>query len=130
MSRRMNHLAGLAVRLLCTLSACLLFLQSPAVAQSFTASLFGTTTDASGAGVPNAALVATNTANNTKVEASSDASGKYALPGLPPGAYTLEASANGFKKFVQSGIELAVQQQAKVDVRLEVGGVSESVTIE
>src|SRR5262245_54945896 len=120
----MRNRSALAFPSICALAACLILSESPAVAQSFTASLFGSTTDASGAVVPNVAIVATNTANNTRVEAKSDASGKYVMPGLAPGAYTLEASANGFKKFVQSGIELAVQQQAKVDVRLEVGAVS------
>jgi len=126
----MNHKRSLALKSLCAVAVCLILFESSASAQSFTASLFGSTTDATGAMVPNVTIIATNTATNTKVEARSDGSGKYVMPGLPPGAYTLEASANGFKKFVQSGIELAVQQQAKVDVRLEVGAVSDSVTVE
>jgi len=64
------------------------------------------------------------------VEARSDSSGNYVLPGLAPGKYVLEATANGFKKFVRSGLELSVQQQARIEVRLEVGAVSESVTVE
>ena len=77
---RMNTLLP-GVRLLAGLCACLVLLQVLAIGQSFTASLFGTTTDASGAAVPNVTLIATNTENNRKVEAVSDASGKYSIPG-------------------------------------------------
>ncbi|MFB3827707.1 MAG: TonB-dependent receptor domain-containing protein [Bryobacteraceae bacterium] len=108
-----------------------MFLSVPAAnAQSFTASLLGNVTDASGAAIPNAAIVATNVATNAKVEARSDATGKYLVSTLQPGIYTLEASATGFKRFVRSGIELAVQQQARVDIAMAVGEVTESVTVQ
>lgn len=116
--------------MVCALSATMLLSGRVATAQSFTASLFGTVTDSSGAGVPNASIVATNIATNTRTEAKSDVAGKYTLPGLAPGNYTVEASASGFKKFVQSGIELAVQQQAKLDLGMQVGDLAESVTVE
>jgi hypothetical protein len=80
--------------------------------------------------VPNAAVVAINKATNARAEAKSDAGGKYQVPGLAPGVYTIEATASGFKKFVQSNVELAVQQQAKVDLPLQVGELTESVTVE
>lgn len=99
-------------------------------AQSFTASLFGTVTDSSGAAVPNAAVAAVNEANNTRAETKSDVAGKYQLPGLAPGVYRIEATASGFKKFVQPRVELAVQQQARVDLGLQVGELTESVTVE
>jgi hypothetical protein len=128
----MISLFSLALRILCAIGAAWLILgfESPVRAQSFTASLFGTTIDASGSLVPGVVLTATNTANNSKVETRSDSSGNYVLPGLAPGKYILEATANGFKKFVRSGLELSVQQQARIEVRLEVGAVNESVTVE
>jgi hypothetical protein len=114
-----------------SLLAALCLLLTPALpAQSFTASLLGTVTDASGAAVPNVAVTATNTATNTKTETRSDSTGHYLISTLPPGAYTLEASAAGFKKVVQSGIQLAVGQQVRIDLSLAVGEVSESVTVE
>ena len=116
--------------MVCALGAAIFFSGETGRAQSFTASLFGTVTDSTGAGVPNASIVAINVATNTRNEAKSDASGKYSLPGLTPGQYTVEATASGFKKFVQSNIELAVQQQAKVDLPLQVGELTESVTVE
>ncbi|MBS1829144.1 MAG: TonB-dependent receptor [Acidobacteria bacterium] len=107
-----------------------LLLSASAWSQSFTASVLGNVTDSSGAGVPNALIVATNVATNTKIEAHSDATGRYVVATLPPGTYTLEASASGFKKFSRAGIELAVQQQARVDIALAVGELSETVTVE
>ncbi|MFN7937468.1 MAG: TonB-dependent receptor [Bryobacteraceae bacterium] len=107
-----------------------LLIAASAWGQSFTASVLGNVTDSSGAGVPNALIVATNVATNTKIEARSDATGRYVVATLPPGTYTLEASASGFKKFSRGGIELAVQQQARVDIALAVGELSETVTVE
>jgi hypothetical protein len=101
--------------MVCALGAAFLWSGGTGRAQSFTASLFGTVTDSSGAGVPNASIVAINIAKNSRTEARSDAAGKYQVPGLAPGVYTVEVTASGFKKFVQSNVELAVQQQAKID---------------
>jgi hypothetical protein len=98
-------------------------------AQSFSASIVGNVTDASGATIPNAAISATNAATNAQHKGISDESGKYTITGLQPGLYTLDSSASGFKRFVRSGIELAVQQQARVDIALAVGEVSESITV-
>lgn len=101
----------------------------PLAGQSFTATILGTVKDASGAVVPNATIVVTNVDSNQKREAGSDASGVYTVPLLPPGRYTVEATADGFKKFVQEGIVLQVQQQARVDITLALGAVTESVMV-
>jgi hypothetical protein len=115
---------------LCLLGIALLLTPQTLVAQSFTASVFGTVTDTTGAAIPNATVIAVNEATNTRNEGKSDIAGKYLIPALPPGRYRLEASASGFKKYVQSGVELAVQQQAKIDLGLQVGELTESVTVE
>ncbi len=101
-----------------------------AFGQSFTASLIGNVTDPTGAVVPNVALTATNTATNVRTEARSDAAGRFVVSPLVPGTYRLEASAQGFRKFVQSGIGLAVGQQARVDIAMVVGEITENVTVE
>lgn len=98
--------------------------------QSFTASILGTVIDASGAGVPNAVITATNVANNTQIETRSDSSGRYVASPLTPGIYTVEASAPGFKKFVQNKVELAVGQQAQINISMTVGEISERITVE
>jgi hypothetical protein len=110
--------------------AVLLTAPLPTAAQSFTASLIGNVTDASGAGIPNVAIAAVNVANNAKTEARSDGAGRYIVTTLQPGVYRLEASAAGFKKFLQSGIELAVGQQARIDIALAIGDVTENITVE
>jgi hypothetical protein len=99
-------------------------------AQSFTASLLGDVTDVSGAAVPNATIVAINVANNQRTETRSDSTGRYVVSPLQPGVYTVEASAAGFKRFVQTSLHLAVGQQARQDISLSVGEITENVTVE
>ncbi|MBI5281576.1 MAG: TonB-dependent receptor [Candidatus Solibacter usitatus] len=98
--------------------------------QSFTASVVGNVTDSSGAAIPNVRIVAINTATNAKAEGRSDGTGRYVVAQVQPGVYTLEAAAAGFKKFVQSRVELAVGQQAKIDIGMAVGEITENVTVE
>src|SRR5688572_19343051 len=101
------------------LSACAAF------GQSTTGSLLGVVQDSSGATVPNVTVSATNTQTNQRVEAKSATDGQYLLTPLPPGSYRMEANASGFKRFVREGIVLQVQQQARVDIQLAVGELSE-----
>ncbi len=100
-----------------------------AAAQSFTGSILGTVSDATGAMVPQVLITVTNIATNTRTEVRSDTGGNYIAPLLPPGEYTVELEAVGFKKFVRRGIVLRVQQQARVDVLLELGALTESLSI-
>lgn len=118
--------------ILSTVLAVLLSLPFPVAvhAQSFTASLTGNVLDASGAAIPNASVAAVNVATNVRTETRSDSTGRYLIAQVQPGAYRLEATAPGFKKFVLSGIELNVGQQAAVDISMAVGEVSDSVTVE
>ncbi len=99
------------------------------LAQTFTGSILGTVRDSSGAVVPDAAITIVNIGTNARAEARSDAAGNYTAPLLPPGAYRLEASAAGFKRFIREGIVLQVQQQARLDITLAVGEVSEQVLV-
>ena len=97
--------------------------------QSFTGTIFGTVKDSTAAVIPGAALEIINTATNLHTQIRSDASGNFLAASLPPGTYTLAATAAGFKRFVQEGIILQVQQQARVDVTLTVGEVTDSVQV-
>src|SRR5438309_468872 len=99
------------------------------LAQSITSSLVGTVHDDSGAVVPNAAITAINVATNARGEARSDATGSYTLVQLTPGSYTVEISAQGFKKYVRTGVTLELQQQARLDATLSVGQLSETVSV-
>jgi hypothetical protein len=98
-------------------------------AQVTTQAITGTVTDRSGANVPDARIVATNVETNITREATSDETGQYAVRFLPTGSYRVEIAAPNFKKFVQSGITLDVGRTARVDAVLEVGAVTESVSV-
>jgi len=112
------------------LLVCFTALTAIAWSQSFTATLRGTVTDASGAAVPGAKIVVTEAERNVAHNTVSDASGRYALSALPPGKYDLNVEAPGFRKYVQQKFPLLVQQQATIDIQLEVGDLSSTVTIE
>ncbi|MGH9721768.1 MAG: carboxypeptidase regulatory-like domain-containing protein, partial [Bryobacteraceae bacterium] len=98
-------------------------------AQSFAARVLGTVKDTSDSVVPNAQVVMVNTATNARAEVRSDAGGNYVAAQLTPGQYRIEVEAAGFKKFLREGLTLAVDQQARVDIVLSVGAVTESVIV-
>ena len=93
------------------------------------AQLNGTVRDASGAVIPNAMVTLRNLDNNRTYTSTSDPSGYYIVPNLPPGPYELTAMFAGFEKFVQSGVRLTVGQTATVDVALAVQGRKETVDV-
>ena len=104
-------------------------LAAGAAAQEFRALISGTITDPSGAAIPGAAIVATNTATSAEATAKSAADGNYVIPQLAPGPYRLRVEAAGFRNYVRSGITLSVGDKAALNVRLEVGGTTDSVTV-
>ncbi|HUS05418.1 MAG TPA: carboxypeptidase-like regulatory domain-containing protein [Bryobacteraceae bacterium] len=101
----------------------------PMLAQVASAELSGTVIDAAGAAVPNAKVIATNVATNVVHETVSGASGNYIIPLLPPGEYLITVEATGFRKLIQKGLTLQINQQAQLDLALQVGQVSESVEV-
>jgi hypothetical protein len=109
----------------------LLLAAAPVVslAQTATGSIIGTIVDPAGAAVPNASIVITNTGTNEAFRTAASGEGNYLAPLLKVGQYRVEVSAPGFKKFVQDGIVLQVQQQARLDVQLTVGEVSDSISV-
>ncbi len=98
--------------------------------QEFRATISGRVLDSSGAVIPNASIKAINTASNETNTATSDASGVFTIPFLRPGQYNLTATSQGFKTFNRTNITLVVGQQAGIDVMLEVGQLTDSVTVE
>lgn len=109
--------------------ALLLALVPAAFSQEVRASLSGLVTDKSGAPVVGAEILVLNTATNATLTAASSSTGNYVLPFLPPGRYTLTAQLKGFKKFIRQDIVLQAQDRARVDVELEVGELTQSVTV-
>ena len=110
---------------------CVLVLVAGAViqAQTFTASLQGTVTDSTGAIVPNAHITLVNEATNVKQVKNTDSRGAYLFTLLPPGSYKMTVAMTGFQTSIRSGVVLQVQQQADVDVVLNVGDVTTSVVV-
>lgn len=98
-------------------------------AQSTTGTILGQVTDPLGAVIPNAHVTVTNTLTGEIHTATSNEGGQYVVPHLPVGAYRVEALASGFKRTVHEGITLTVNQDARVDLALELGSNSESVEI-
>lgn len=118
-------------RTVCFLAIVLLALMSSKAvfAQITTATVVGTVTDRSGAVVPNASVTITNTDTNLTRAARTNSSGQYRFDLLPIGHYALEVTASGFKKFTQTGIVLTLNQTATVDVGLDLGSITETITI-
>ncbi len=125
--QRMQNAVWLA-KTLCLMAAMFLVC-SRCPAQISSAELSGNVLDASGAALPNATVTATNIATTISHNTVSGKGGDYVITDLPPGDYTLTVEAAGFRKLVQTGIDLQVNQQARVDLTLQVGQTAETVSV-
>ncbi|HSD67762.1 MAG TPA: carboxypeptidase-like regulatory domain-containing protein, partial [Vicinamibacteria bacterium] len=101
----------------------------PAAAQEFRGSIGGTVTDASGGVLPGATVTVLNEATGTSVEAQTNAEGRYVVPFLIPGTYTVDVAVPGFKSASQKGVVLQVQDKLTLRFKLEVGGQEETVEV-
>jgi hypothetical protein len=111
-----------------TLAATLL--SAPAAgAQTITGTITGIVKDASGGVLPGVTIAMTQLETNRRETAVSDAEGRYTSAPLPLGTYRVEASLSGFKSALQSGIVLTINEVARVDFTLEVGGVQEVIEV-
>jgi len=93
------------------------------------ARLSGMVADSSGARVPGASVVATNTATGVARETVSNELGLYVFEALVPGSYEVRCELAGFKKFVSTGNTLTVGQQAELNIRLDPGELTDTVNI-
>jgi hypothetical protein len=91
--------------------------------------LSGTITDATGAGLPTAEVTIRNLETGAIRKLTADSGGRYAAPALPVGRYEILAEKPGFASRATTGIDLVLGQHATVDVRLELGAVTEVVTV-
>jgi len=104
-------------------------LSSFALAQEYRSTLTGRITDPAGAAAPGVKVTATKVDTNEHFPTVSGPEGFYTIPQLLPGTYEISAELTGFKRYVQTGIELASTSRLAVDIRLTLGGATESVTI-
>ena len=99
----------------------------PALAQ--TSTLSGVVTDAAGGVIPGAAVVIKHNATGVTTEGVSNAEGVFSFPGVQTGTYTVTVTLQGFKTFVANDVTLTSGAPASVKATLEVGGVTETVTV-
>src|ERR1035438_1849006 len=107
-----------------------LFLHNVGFAQAVNnAQVHGTVLDQSGAAVVGAKVTATQKETGQVQATVSGADGSFVLPGLPVGGYSLQVTANGFRKYTQTGLVLQVGQNVQVNIPLTVGSVSQEVQV-
>src|SRR5437867_4662727 len=106
-----------------------LSLTSVAAAQEFRATITGRVTDPNGLVVPGATVTATNSQTGELATATTTTEGVYTIPFLRPGLYTVAAELVGFRKVSQANVQLEVGQTASVNFQLQLGELSEQVSV-
>ena len=119
---------GLSARL-SSLLTFLFLLSMPVLGQSPQGTITGTVSDAQGGRVPDATVTAVQVGTNQRFTAVSSSDGVYAIPSLPVGDYEVRVTASGFSTYKQSGVVLEVGQRLRLDIALQVGDVTNTVTI-
>jgi len=110
-------------------SMCLLASAIVVFAQSDRGTITGTVADPAGAVVANAPIEAKNSQTGAAFQAASSETGNFTLAQLPVGTYEISVAVAGFKKYVRQNITVGVAQTVRVDIALEVGSATESVTV-
>lgn len=105
------------------------FLAVRSYAQVLYGSIVGAVEDPTGAAVPDATITATNTETGGSREAKADGQGRYSIVSVLPGTYNLVITAPGFRSLTRTGILVTINTVTRVDSRLEVGQISEKVTV-
>ena len=110
---------------------CAVFLSLPpgAYAQTATGQVNGIVSDSSGGAIAGATVRLTNEGTNIVSQAETNGTGYYLFINVQPGSYNLSVEAKGFKSARLSGLNVAVNQGITQNIRMDVGAVSESVTV-
>jgi len=99
-------------------------------AQAGRGAMSGTVMDPSGAIVPGAIVLATDTARGTKLSTITTAAGIYSFVSVPSGSYDLTVSHEGFDTAVEKGVTVSVDAASKIDLTMVVGSLSQTVTVD
>ena len=102
----------------------------PAAAQVLYGTILGTVEDATGAVVPNAKVTVTEKATGFSRDTVTDVSGNYSVPSIPLGSYSVKVAVNGFKTLTRSNVAITANSTVRINGKLEVGAVTEQITIE
>jgi len=97
--------------------------------QAVNGTLLGTITDVTGASAPNAKVTVTEVNTSISRTANTNQSGYYAFPDLPPGTYNVSVELQGFKRAVQTQVNALVNSTVRVDLTLQPGELTESITV-
>jgi hypothetical protein len=122
------------VRARCLVAAGLLLLlptlsAPPAAAQAVTGTIIGTVSDTTGAVLPGVTVTVAAKELGVSRTLVTNADGEYTAASVPPGNYTVTAELSGFKSINLTNVQVGVDQRVRVDVKLEVGAMTESVEI-
>ena len=98
-------------------------------AQSDRGTITGTVSDPTGAVIAEAPIEARNTGNGIVTRVASSATGNYTIPSLPSGTYEIKVAFAGFKEYIRTGLNVQNSQTIRIDIALEVGNLTESVTV-
>jgi hypothetical protein len=101
-----------------------------AFAQTDRGTITGTVSDPTSAVIPGVSIVATNAETGAKYETVSTETGNFTLAQLPSGVYQLSAELPGFKRYIRQGLTVQAAQTIRIDVGLDVGSNTDSVTVE
>lgn len=108
---------------------CLCMAVIPLHSQTAAASLSGVVTDASGAVVPGASVSLQNVDTNVEQSTVTGAAGGYSLVNVSPGRYAIQVKKSGFQTAIETGVTLAVNQAAVINLSLHVGDVEQSISV-
>src|SRR5260370_28915053 len=121
----------MSLRKICAWLIAFCFFAPPALfAQSEVATITGTVADTTGGVLAAAAVTARNEATNITVSAVTNETGRYFIPSLRPGVYSVTASRSGFKKSVDTVVTLQLNQAARLDLTLAACDTSEQVPVQ
>ncbi len=98
-------------------------------AQSVSGTILGTVTDSTGAIVAGAKVTIVNEGTGLTRIVTADSNGEYTAPGLPTGHYTITSEMTGFKTVALSNIEVGVDQRVRINIKHEIGAMTESVSV-
>ena len=112
------------------LSLLTLFFSIPALSQTEAAAISGRVADPQGAAVVGGKVSAVNTSTNATYSTLTNGAGFYSLPSLPPGTYRILVEKDGFAQIVKPGVQLHVQDNAGINFSLQLGSITQSITVE
>ena len=117
-----SYVVGFAILSMCVSAA-------PVVAQVLYGSVVGMVKDAQGAAVPGATISIVNKETNLTRDTVTNTEGAYSLINVPPGSYDVKITLQGFREGVRSNVPVTIGQISRVDMSLEVGTLTETVTV-